>query len=100
MLIDEEPLQHEVDEDGNKVFIGDGISLGGERDWADAVFGLAKKVHFTQGEFEGCFRCCSRACLTLQRADSRILGLDALSFCDRSSFGTHTVPTLGLRKVY
>ncbi|GJS37664.1 condensin complex subunit 3 [Tanacetum coccineum] len=47
------PLQHEVDDDGNKVVIGDGISLGGERDWADAVFGLAKKVHSTQGEFEG-----------------------------------------------
>ncbi|XP_076908995.1 uncharacterized protein LOC143566095 [Bidens hawaiensis] len=46
------PLQHEVDDDGNKVVIGDGISLGGERDWADAVSGLAKKVHATQGEFE------------------------------------------------
>ncbi|KAI3798641.1 hypothetical protein L1987_33919 [Smallanthus sonchifolius] len=46
------PLQHEVDEDGNKVVIGDGISLGGERDWAEAVSGLAKKVHATQGEFE------------------------------------------------
>lgn len=46
------PLQHEVDDDGNKVVIGDGISLGGEPDWADAVSGLAKKVHATQGEFE------------------------------------------------
>ncbi|KAL8193981.1 hypothetical protein R6Q57_026223 [Mikania cordata] len=46
------PLQHEVDDDGNKVIIGDGISLGGERDWADAVSALAKKVYATQGEFE------------------------------------------------
>lgn len=46
------PLDHEVDDDGNKVVIGDGISLGGERDWADAVSGLAKKVHASQGEFE------------------------------------------------
>ncbi|KAK9062182.1 hypothetical protein SSX86_019368 [Deinandra increscens subsp. villosa] len=46
------PLQHDVDDDGNKVVIGDGISLGGERDWADAVSGLAKKVHATPGEFE------------------------------------------------
>nr|XP_043633385.1 condensin complex subunit 3 [Erigeron canadensis] len=46
------PLHHEVDDDGNKVVIGDGISLGGEPDWAEAVSGLAKKVHATQGEFE------------------------------------------------
>ncbi|KAF5769329.1 putative armadillo-like helical, nuclear condensin complex subunit 3 domain-containing protein [Helianthus annuus] len=46
------PLQHEVDDDGNKVVIGDGISLGGEREWSDAVSGLAKKVHAAQGEFE------------------------------------------------
>lgn len=46
------PLLHEVDDDGHKVVIGDGVSLGGERDWADAVSGLAKKVHATQGEFE------------------------------------------------
>ncbi|XP_071735403.1 uncharacterized protein [Rutidosis leptorrhynchoides] len=46
------PLHHEVDDDGNKVVIGDGISLGGERDWADAVSGLAQKVHATKGEFE------------------------------------------------
>lgn len=46
------PLDHEVDDDGEKVVIGDGISLGGERDWADAVSGLAKKVHASQGEFE------------------------------------------------
>ncbi|KVI08613.1 hypothetical protein Ccrd_013012 [Cynara cardunculus var. scolymus] len=46
------PLQHEIDDDGNKVVIGDGISLGGEPDWADAVSGLAKRVHATPGEFE------------------------------------------------
>ncbi|KAL4577943.1 hypothetical protein LXL04_014058 [Taraxacum kok-saghyz] len=46
------PLDHEVDDDGNKVVIGDGISLGGELDWADAVSVLAKKVHASQGEFD------------------------------------------------
>ncbi|KAL6225844.1 hypothetical protein ACLB2K_004693 [Fragaria x ananassa] len=46
------PFDHEVDEYGNMVVIGDGINLGGDRDWADAVYGLASKVHAASGEFE------------------------------------------------
>lgn len=46
------PLEHEVDEDGNKVVIGDGINLGGDKDWAKAVSELAMKVHASVGEFE------------------------------------------------
>ncbi|XP_058079134.1 uncharacterized protein LOC131227365 [Magnolia sinica] len=46
------PLDHEVDDDGNNVVIGDGINLGGDRDWAQAVSELAKKVHASVGEFE------------------------------------------------
>ncbi|XP_057972406.1 uncharacterized protein LOC131160592 isoform X2 [Malania oleifera] len=45
-------LEHEVDDDGNKVVIGDGINLGGDRDWANAVSSLVRKVHATAGEFE------------------------------------------------
>lgn len=46
------PLEHEVDEDGNQIAIGDGVSLGGDREWAKAVSELAKKVHASAGEFE------------------------------------------------
>lgn len=46
------PLEHEVDEDGNQIAIGDGVSLGGDREWAKAVSELAKKVHASIGEFE------------------------------------------------
>ncbi|KAF3786860.1 Condensin complex subunit 3 [Nymphaea thermarum] len=47
------PLEHEIDEeDGNKVVLGDGINLGGDRDWAKAVAELAKYVHASPGEFE------------------------------------------------
>lgn len=46
------PLDYEVDDDGNKVVIGDGINLGGDKDWADAVSRLARKVHAATGEFE------------------------------------------------
>ncbi|XP_078444791.1 ARM repeat superfamily protein [Wolffia australiana] len=46
------PLDHDVDEMGEKVLIGDGISLGGDRDWCGAVAALAKKVHAAAGEFE------------------------------------------------
>ncbi|XP_026387060.1 condensin complex subunit 3-like [Papaver somniferum] len=46
------PLEHEVDEDGEKVIIGDGINHGGDREWATAVSELAKKVHASTGEFE------------------------------------------------
>ncbi|KAL6507656.1 hypothetical protein OROGR_023851 [Orobanche gracilis] len=45
-------LDHELDCDGNEVVIGDGFSLGGEKDWASAVAELAKKVHTAVGEFE------------------------------------------------
>ncbi|OVA01866.1 Nuclear condensin complex subunit 3 [Macleaya cordata] len=46
------PLEQEVDEDGNKVIIGDGINHGGDREWATAVSELAKRVHASTGEFE------------------------------------------------
>ncbi|XP_050364582.1 uncharacterized protein LOC126783205 [Argentina anserina] len=46
------PFDHEVDEYGNMVVIGDGINIGGDREWADAVYGLASKVHAASGEFE------------------------------------------------
>lgn len=46
------PLEHEVDEDGNQYILGDGIHVGGDRDWALAVSELAKKVHASAGEFE------------------------------------------------
>ncbi|XP_077236034.1 ARM repeat superfamily protein [Tasmannia lanceolata] len=45
-------LEHEVDDDRNMVVIGDGINLGGEKDWAKAVSELAKKVHASVGEFD------------------------------------------------
>ncbi|KAK6127457.1 hypothetical protein DH2020_038806 [Rehmannia glutinosa] len=45
-------LDHELDDNGNEVVIGDGFNLGGERDWAAAVAELAKKVHAATGEFE------------------------------------------------
>ncbi|RWW53672.1 hypothetical protein BHE74_00039816 [Ensete ventricosum] len=46
------PLEYEVDDDGNKIVIGDGINLGGDREWARAILELAKKVHASVGEFE------------------------------------------------
>lgn len=46
------PLEYEVDEDGQKIVVGDGISLGGDKEWAGAVLELAKKVHASIGEFE------------------------------------------------
>ncbi|KAB5560881.1 hypothetical protein DKX38_005838 [Salix brachista] len=49
------PLDHEVDDEGNRVIIGDGINLGGDREWAGAVSSLAKKVHAAAGEFEKVF---------------------------------------------
>ncbi|CAK7338996.1 unnamed protein product [Dovyalis caffra] len=49
------PLDHELDDEGSKVIIGDGINLGGDREWAGAVSSLAKKVHAAAGEFEEVF---------------------------------------------
>ncbi|XP_073014313.1 uncharacterized protein [Typha latifolia] len=46
------PLEYEVDDDGNKLAIGDGVSLGGDTSWARAVSELARKVHASVGEFE------------------------------------------------
>ncbi|KAJ0100137.1 hypothetical protein Patl1_21200 [Pistacia atlantica] len=46
------PLEYEVVEDGNKFVIGDGINLGGDKDWANAVSRLARNVHAAAGEFE------------------------------------------------
>ncbi|KAL8127550.1 hypothetical protein AgCh_014454 [Apium graveolens] len=51
----EMPPEHELDDDGNEVVIGDGINLGGDRKWAEAVSGLAKKVYSASGEFEEVF---------------------------------------------
>ncbi|KAL1566764.1 condensin complex subunit 3 [Salvia divinorum] len=45
-------LDHDLDESGNEVIIGDGFNLGGERNWAAAVAELCKKVHAATGEFE------------------------------------------------
>lgn len=45
-------LDHELDDNGNEVIIGDGFNLGGERNWAAAVAELGKKVHAATGEFE------------------------------------------------
>ncbi|CAN1228528.1 Condensin complex subunit 3 [Linum perenne] len=49
------PLDFETDETGNEVVIGDGLNLGGDKDWADAVTSLAKKVHSGIGEIESAF---------------------------------------------
>lgn len=46
------PFDHEVDDNGNMLLLGDGFNLGGDRDWAIAVSGLARKVHAASGEFE------------------------------------------------
>ncbi|KAL2922343.1 Condensin complex subunit 3, partial [Bienertia sinuspersici] len=46
------PLEYELDCSSNKIVIGDGINLGGDRDWAIAVAGLVKQVHAADGEFE------------------------------------------------
>ncbi|EOA15333.1 hypothetical protein CARUB_v10004038mg [Capsella rubella] len=46
------PFEQELDEDGNSIVIGDGINLGGDKDWANAVSKLAKKVHAAPGEYE------------------------------------------------
>uniref|UniRef100_A0A7N0TSV2 Nuclear condensin complex subunit 3 C-terminal domain-containing protein n=1 Tax=Kalanchoe fedtschenkoi TaxID=63787 RepID=A0A7N0TSV2_KALFE len=46
------PLEHEIDENGNKVILGDGISLGGDKNWSVAVSVLARKVHAAVGEYE------------------------------------------------
>ncbi|KAL9230904.1 hypothetical protein vseg_006195 [Gypsophila vaccaria] len=50
-LLHQQP-EYETDEDGNKLLIGDGINLGGDRDWDSAVAVLAKKVNAADGEFE------------------------------------------------
>ncbi|PHT31168.1 hypothetical protein CQW23_27505 [Capsicum baccatum] len=46
------PPDHEFDEHDNEVVIGDGINLGGDKDWAAAVAELTRKVHSAPGEFE------------------------------------------------
>ncbi|XP_056162906.1 uncharacterized protein LOC115681414 isoform X2 [Syzygium oleosum] len=51
----QKPLEHELDDGGNMVAIGDGINLGGDREWATAVTDLARKVHSGAGEFEEVF---------------------------------------------
>ncbi|VFQ99691.1 unnamed protein product [Cuscuta campestris] len=46
------PLDYELDEHETEVVIGDGINLGGDKEWAAAVSELARKVHAAPGEFE------------------------------------------------
>lgn len=46
------PPECEKDEFGNEISVGDGLSLGGDREWARAMSELAKKVHASTGEFE------------------------------------------------
>ncbi|WJX31033.1 hypothetical protein P8452_19512 [Trifolium repens] len=46
------PPEHEVDNEGNVVVIGDGLSFGGDTEWAEAIAKLARKVHAAPGEFE------------------------------------------------
>ncbi|KAF7816323.1 condensin complex subunit 3 [Senna tora] len=46
------PLEHEDDEEGNVIVIGDGLNFGGDNDWAEAIARLARKVHAAPGEFE------------------------------------------------
>ncbi|KAG4975099.1 hypothetical protein JHK87_031920 [Glycine soja] len=46
------PPEHEDDDEGNIVVLGDGLSFGGDNDWAEAVASLARKVHAAPGEFE------------------------------------------------
>ncbi|XP_061352802.1 uncharacterized protein LOC133297649 [Gastrolobium bilobum] len=46
------PPEHEVDNVGNVLVIGDGLSFGGDNDWAEAVARLGRKVHAAPGEFE------------------------------------------------
>ncbi|KAE8654775.1 glutamate-ammonia ligase family protein [Hibiscus syriacus] len=56
------PLEHEVDDEGNRVVIGDGINLGGDRDWVVAVarliftsekisLGFAMEIFYGTGHF-------------------------------------------------
>ncbi|XP_047164694.1 condensin complex subunit 3 [Vigna umbellata] len=44
--------EHEEDDEGNIVVLGDGLSFGGDIDWAEAVASFARKVHAAAGEFE------------------------------------------------
>lgn len=46
------PPEREVDNHGNVVDLVDGINLGGDKEWANAVSMLARKVHSAAGEFE------------------------------------------------
>ncbi|GAA0186430.1 hypothetical protein LIER_33718 [Lithospermum erythrorhizon] len=46
------PPYHELDDSGHTIIIGDGISLGGDKSWAIAVWELAKQVHGSLGELE------------------------------------------------
>lgn len=46
------PPECETDEFGIEISVGDGLSLGGDREWARAMSELAKKVHASTGEFE------------------------------------------------
>lgn len=46
------PLEHEDDDEGNVIVIGDGLNFGGDNDWAEATARLARKIHAAPGEFE------------------------------------------------
>ncbi|KAK7305684.1 hypothetical protein VNO77_43593 [Canavalia gladiata] len=44
--------EQEDDNEGNIVVLGDGLSFGGDNDWAEAVASFARKVYAAPGEFE------------------------------------------------
>ncbi|XP_020587231.1 condensin complex subunit 3 [Phalaenopsis equestris] len=46
------PIEFDLDDNGNKIVMGDGVSLGGDRYWARAVAELARRVYAAAGEFE------------------------------------------------
>ncbi|KAL0396424.1 UNVERIFIED_CONTAM: Condensin complex subunit [Sesamum calycinum] len=77
-------IDHELDDNGNEVFIGDGLNLGGERDWAAAVAELAKKVHAAIGSLKRLFLQWWKSLLLATALSSA-----ALSCCDCTAFGEH-----------
>ncbi|KAK7361363.1 hypothetical protein VNO77_03417 [Canavalia gladiata] len=46
------PLEQEDDNERNIVILGDGLSFGGDNDWAEAIASFARKVYAAPGVFE------------------------------------------------
>ncbi|KAK9115128.1 hypothetical protein Syun_021925 [Stephania yunnanensis] len=92
------PLEVEVDQEGNKVIIGDGTSLGGDRDWASAVSKLAKKIHVSSGEFEqvvvGVVEELARPC---RERTCRFHAVDALPCCNWAKHAHLDVQRVAMR---